>query len=297
MNKTGKKIQLNSGYRSPEEQAELYAKLGPPKAAPPGRSRHESGLAIDMNSPDANKAAELGLMQKYGFTRPVRGETWHVEPVETAKRGGSPDNPYKPGAPVAVANKGGDVVSPGTGKIPQSLGPGMSAGAAESSAGSAAVASAEGMKSDAIAGAEQMGADAVSGAQDMVASAVGDAQSLVGDMPISASSVEAPDNSSIDPATGLRVRPVSPEGLRTQVSTSGEGLRTQSVEMEDSQWKMRASSPPIVNNIQAGGSGPPPVIPKSPAPKATTRPQDSSFMRALARDFSHPTAFTTVSMT
>ena len=51
--KTGKKIQVNSGYRSPEEQAALYAKLGPPKAAPPGRSRHESGLAIDINSPDA----------------------------------------------------------------------------------------------------------------------------------------------------------------------------------------------------------------------------------------------------
>ena len=104
---TGQMLQVNSGYRSPEKQAELYEKFGPPRAAPPGKSRHESGLAIDINSADANRADALGLMAKYGFTRPVAGEAWHVEPNETAKRGGTPDNPFSPGAPVVVASKSG----------------------------------------------------------------------------------------------------------------------------------------------------------------------------------------------
>jgi hypothetical protein len=80
------------------------------------------------------------------------------------------------------------------------------------------------------------------------------------------------------------------------MSMSGEGLKNQSVAIEDAKMQMQTAPAPVVNNIQAGQSGPPPMIPKSPAPKATTRPQDSSFMRALAKDFAHPTAFTTVSM-
>lgn len=112
---TGKKMQVNSGFRDPKEQAELFAKYGSPRAAPPGRSRHESGVAIDINSSDANKAIELGLFAKYGFTRPVPGETWHVEPVETAKQGGVPDNPFAPGQAIAVAGKGGKAVIPSAG--------------------------------------------------------------------------------------------------------------------------------------------------------------------------------------
>jgi len=76
---TGQSIQVNSGYRSMEEQARLHAS-NPQKAAPPGRSLHEFGLAVDINSSDADKAEKLGLMKKYGFTRPVGGETWHIEP-------------------------------------------------------------------------------------------------------------------------------------------------------------------------------------------------------------------------
>jgi len=118
--KTGKKIQINSAFRDPKEQAELFAKIGPPKAAPPGRSKHEVGAAFDMNSGDAESAVQLGLFNKYGFTRPVPGETWHVEPVEN--RGGSfPDNPVSPGRPVIVASAIG-AVDPGTGKkVPESF--------------------------------------------------------------------------------------------------------------------------------------------------------------------------------
>jgi len=77
---SGKKIQVNSGYRSYEKQAALHA-ANPSKAAPPGRSLHESGLAVDINSTDAAALDQLGLMKKYGFTRPVGGEPWHVEPA------------------------------------------------------------------------------------------------------------------------------------------------------------------------------------------------------------------------
>lgn len=75
----GKKIQINSAFRSFEEQAELKAKLGN-MAAAPGSSMHNYGLAVDINSSDADNASKAGLFQKYGFHRPVAGEAWHVEP-------------------------------------------------------------------------------------------------------------------------------------------------------------------------------------------------------------------------
>ena len=75
----GDRIQINSAYRSFKEQAELKDKLGR-KAASPGKSMHNYGLAIDMNSVNAERAIAAGLFRKYGFTRPVPGETWHVEP-------------------------------------------------------------------------------------------------------------------------------------------------------------------------------------------------------------------------
>ena len=77
---TGKKIQVNDAKRSTEEQARLYRTM-PGKAARPGSSMHEHGLAFDINSENANELEKLGLMRKYGFTRPVGGELWHVEPA------------------------------------------------------------------------------------------------------------------------------------------------------------------------------------------------------------------------
>jgi hypothetical protein len=81
--KTKKKIQVNSAFRSYAEQARLH-KRNPRKAAKPGHSRHESGLAIDINTEDAIALTKMGLMEKWGFHRPLirMGETWHIEPVE-----------------------------------------------------------------------------------------------------------------------------------------------------------------------------------------------------------------------
>lgn len=77
---TQQSIQVNRGFVTRAEQAEQYSRT-PNKAAPPGSSLHEFGLALDINSVDANRLEKLGLMRKYGFTRPVGGETWHIEPA------------------------------------------------------------------------------------------------------------------------------------------------------------------------------------------------------------------------
>jgi LAS superfamily LD-carboxypeptidase LdcB len=103
-NNTGKKIQINSAFRDPKEQAELFAKYGSPRAARPGKSKHEVGLAVDMNSADANKAIGMGLFDKYGFQRPIAAEPWHVEAKEA--RNSVPDNPTSPGQAVLVSNAG-----------------------------------------------------------------------------------------------------------------------------------------------------------------------------------------------
>lgn len=76
-------IQINSAFRTPEEQARLYAQ-DPKKAAPPGKSTHGLGLAIDINSREANELDSMGLLSKYGFSRPVKGEAWHLQAAGTS---------------------------------------------------------------------------------------------------------------------------------------------------------------------------------------------------------------------
>jgi hypothetical protein len=75
---TGKSILVTDGFRTLEQQKALKSKLGAGAAAP-GNSPHEFGLALDINSSDLDALDKMGLMRKYGFTRPVGGETWHME--------------------------------------------------------------------------------------------------------------------------------------------------------------------------------------------------------------------------
>lgn len=77
---TGKKIHVNQAFRSFAEQDRLW-RQNPGKAARPGTSLHEYGLAMDISSTDMAQLEKLGLLRKYGFTRPVGGETWHMEPA------------------------------------------------------------------------------------------------------------------------------------------------------------------------------------------------------------------------
>jgi len=81
------RVRLVSGYRSTERQSELWAdavaKYGDPEVAdnwvaPPGRSMHERGLAVDLGG-DLELAVhvidELGLP----LWRPLANEPWHFE--------------------------------------------------------------------------------------------------------------------------------------------------------------------------------------------------------------------------
>lgn len=87
--KTGQRVQVNSAYRDPAKQKAMYdafIKRGKtaPLVAAPGKSRHEKGLAIDINSAHANGLAAAGLLIKYKFHRPLLQhkrypEPWHLE--------------------------------------------------------------------------------------------------------------------------------------------------------------------------------------------------------------------------
>ena len=77
---TGKYVIVNSGYRSSAKQRSLKLMYGD-RAASVGGSTHEYGLSFDINTAIANDLEKLGLMRKYGFTRPVGGEPWHIEPI------------------------------------------------------------------------------------------------------------------------------------------------------------------------------------------------------------------------
>lgn len=62
---TGKKLQINSAFRSPDEQASTDSG-GNPKAAP-GRSLHQQGRAIDIQSSQVRELQGMGLLGKHGF--------------------------------------------------------------------------------------------------------------------------------------------------------------------------------------------------------------------------------------
>lgn len=102
---------ITSGYRSSAQQAVLYAryKAGQgPLAAPPGRSNHEKGLAIDHAPHSWGIARTAG---PFGLHHPVSSESWHVEPrakgglyngVQRLDRGGL----LRPGTTTVVNNTG-----------------------------------------------------------------------------------------------------------------------------------------------------------------------------------------------
>jgi len=82
-------VQILSGYRSPERQAELFAaavrKYGSVKAArrmvaPPGKSQHQRGMAVDLTF--GSKAAKRWMHENvsaFGLRFPMSWEDWHLE--------------------------------------------------------------------------------------------------------------------------------------------------------------------------------------------------------------------------
>lgn len=77
---TGKKIHITRGFASYVDQVLMKQKKGA-LAATPGKSLHGVGLAVDIDPSGLNECERLGLMRKYGLTRPVAPENWHVEPA------------------------------------------------------------------------------------------------------------------------------------------------------------------------------------------------------------------------
>jgi D-alanyl-D-alanine carboxypeptidase len=76
-----------SGYRSSAEQLRLWEeaveRYGSPEAAddwvaPPGRSLHERGLAVDLGG-DVELAARLAARLELPLHRPLANEPWHFE--------------------------------------------------------------------------------------------------------------------------------------------------------------------------------------------------------------------------
>lgn len=110
----GKSIKIMSGYRSPAHQARLYAaavaKYGAAGArrwvAPPGRSKHNHGLAIDLvygNNTDARgtqsaagRAAKMWAhanAARFGLNFRMGHEPWHIEPSGAVLPPGEPASP------------------------------------------------------------------------------------------------------------------------------------------------------------------------------------------------------------
>ena len=80
-------LQMVSGWRSPVEQAALWAealvKYGSPEVAddwvaPPGSSMHERGLAVDLGG-DLDLAVDLVDELRLPLWRPLANEPWHFE--------------------------------------------------------------------------------------------------------------------------------------------------------------------------------------------------------------------------
>ena len=77
----GHTIGFSSGWRSNQRQAELY-KEKPHLAAPPGKSNHEFGLAMDLTFGSA--AARRWVHEnahRYGMWFPMDYEPWHIQVV------------------------------------------------------------------------------------------------------------------------------------------------------------------------------------------------------------------------
>lgn len=73
---TGKKLQVNSAYRSMQEQMSVNSG-GNPKAEP-GTSYHEKGRAIDLNSSQVEILKNYGFLGRYGF-KPLQGDPPHIQ--------------------------------------------------------------------------------------------------------------------------------------------------------------------------------------------------------------------------
>ena len=79
---TGKKLQVNSAYRSPEEQESTNSGNNP-KAAP-GKSLHQQGKALDIQPAQRSELASNGMLGKFGFQLPSFEDPPHIQMPQAA---------------------------------------------------------------------------------------------------------------------------------------------------------------------------------------------------------------------
>lgn len=97
----GIQVKINSSHRSIERQRELFdqavKKYGSVRkarkwVAPPGKSRHNYGNAIDLNLlRNGRKIPQREfdrIIAEAGMYRPMSWETWHIEPLSTKQSRG-----------------------------------------------------------------------------------------------------------------------------------------------------------------------------------------------------------------
>ncbi len=310
---TGKKLMLTSAFRSDEKQMKLWtAKYNELKAANPNAdeaqltkmtrkwvalpmalggkgSAHNRGTAVDINSKGAagidaingmtfngQKVTTDSFLAMFGLKRPLNHEPWHLQPLEGAP---TPDNP-DPNAKPLVADSKGNMVNLETGKaesVPPA--PPMTAQATQSALPPV---SDSGGPPPAAVGAEKQEQ------QTMTASASAVAPAASSD-PLATMA----DGTAVD--SKPMVAQSTPTAPLTPVeNTTGTQVAQGSSQLESSKMVAQASppAPVVINNNQGGGQQQPITPPKAPMPKASTRSNESAFSRALAKDFSHPSAFT-----
>lgn len=329
---TGKKLMITSGYRSEQKQMELWnKKYAEIKAANPNDteaqlmkktrkwvalpaalggkgSAHGRGTAFDINSKgsagidaidgqifNGQQVSTDSFLAMFGLRRPLDHEPWHIQPLETTPL---PDNP-DPNAKPMVADAKGNMVNLETGqaeappKVPQEA-PAAAAAALPAVSESSPEAASAATEDAKVAQEAHEQAMAASESSMLAAAPQSPAmQEMVA--PVSAptptlSAASAAESQSMVAAT-------TPElGKMTPVQSSlGPAATAESVSLEKNKVEMQAAAPPLVVNNTGGGASQQPIQPpKQNMPKASTRSTENSFNRALARDFSHPSAFTSV---
>lgn len=107
-------LTINSAYRSPELQAQLYenalARYGSEEearrwVAPPGRSQHNHGFAVDLGfANDAARAWAHENAARFGMAFPLDNENWHME-MAGARDGPQPASPRPEGNALAAYDR------------------------------------------------------------------------------------------------------------------------------------------------------------------------------------------------
>ncbi len=73
----GVTLRINSGFRTMAEQRELYNRYGPGRAAVPGYSNHQMGVAVDFHNIGGAWSWLARNAARFGWNGTVPGEPWH----------------------------------------------------------------------------------------------------------------------------------------------------------------------------------------------------------------------------